>query len=261
MKGNMIYLSVVIPAYNEAPAIRAGKLARVSAWLAEQPMAAELLVIDDGSQDATAELAQPIADRVIRIDHAGKAAAIMAGIQEARGEVILFSDMDQATPIDEASKLLEPLHPSADIAIGSRGMVRRGAPLGRYLLSWGQVALRSSLLGLKITDTQCGFKAMTRSAALEILDHLQIYHPARRQAIQGPSVTSGFDVEFLFVGQRLGYRIQEIPVVWNYQETRRVNLIKDAWRGMKDLLNIFMADLQGKYPKMGSARVRQAENR
>jgi hypothetical protein len=101
---------------------------------------------------------------------------------------------------------------------------------------------------------------MTRAAAIDILDHLQVYHPARLETIQGPSVTSGFDVEFLFVAQRLGYQIHEAQVEWNYQETRRVKLIKDAGRGIKDLLNIFAADMQGKYPKGGAARMSRVEN-
>ena len=98
----MTYLSVVIPAYNEASALRAGKLARLASWLAEQAMETELIVVDDGSADGTAELAESAADRVIRIPHAGKAAAIVAGIEQSAGRVVLFSDMDQATPITEA---------------------------------------------------------------------------------------------------------------------------------------------------------------
>jgi glycosyltransferase involved in cell wall biosynthesis len=245
----MTYLSVVIPAYNEASALRAGKLARLATWLKAQALEAELVVVDDGSADETADLAEGVADRTIRIQHAGKAAAIVAGIKQASGEVVLFTDMDQATPISEAPKLLEAIRGSADVAIGSRGLVRPGAPLARNLLSWGQVAVRDLLVGLKITDTQCGFKAMKRAAALDILDHLCLYHPTRMTAIKGASVTSGFDVEFLFVAQRLGYRIAEIQVEWNYQETRRVKIIKDAIRGVTDLVNIRVADLRGKYPK------------
>ncbi len=245
----MIYLSVIIPAYNEALAIHAGKLDLVSAWLAKQPFATELIVVNDGSHDSTAELARPIANRVISISHAGKAPAIVTGMQQACGEVLLFTDMDQATPITEAPKLLDALNHSAEVAIGSRGLRRQGAPLGRYILSWGQVTLRSILLGLKLTDTQCGFKAVTRQAALQVLDHLQLYDPTRFGAIQGASVTSGFDVEFLFVAQRLGYRICEVPVTWNYQQTRRVNLAKDALRGISELWKIVVTDLRGEYPK------------
>jgi cellulose synthase/poly-beta-1,6-N-acetylglucosamine synthase-like glycosyltransferase len=136
----MTYLSIVIPAYNEAAALKAGKLNQVSTWLAAQPMMAELIVVDDGSTDTTAELAQPIADRVIRIPHGGKAAAIVAGIMESSAEIVFFTDMDQATPITETSKLLACFNKSAgpsavEIAIGSRGMIRAGAPLARNLLS------------------------------------------------------------------------------------------------------------------------------
>jgi glycosyltransferase involved in cell wall biosynthesis len=254
----MNYLSVVIPAYNEESAIRSGKLARVTNWLAVQPFSTELLVVDDGSQDATAMLAEAGPQRVVRIAHAGKAAAVVAGIQQARGEIILFTDMDQATPITEAPKLLDALHRGADVAVGSRGLVRPGAPAGRYLLSWGQVALRSLLIGLKIADTQCGFKAFTRCAALDTLEYLRVYHPAGLGPLRGPSVTSGFDVEFLFVAQRLGYRVEEAHVTWNYQETRRVKLFKDAWRGVQDLGRIVAADLRGKYPRPGVASIAKA---
>jgi glycosyltransferase involved in cell wall biosynthesis len=245
----MTYLSVVIPAYNEASALRAGKLTRLASWLKAQMIETELIVVDDGSADETADLAEGVADRTVRIPHSGKAAAIVAGIKHAGGEVVLFTDMDQATPISEAPKLLEAIRGSADVAIGSRGLVRHGAPLMRNLLSWGQVAVRNLLVKLKITDTQCGFKAMKRAAALDILDHLRLYHPARMKTIKGASVTSGFDVEFLFVAQRLGYRIAEIQVIWNYQETRRVKIIKDALYGVRDLVNIRIADQRGQYPK------------
>ncbi|MEZ4736366.1 MAG: glycosyltransferase [Caldilineaceae bacterium] len=247
----MTQLSIVIPAYNEAQAIATGKLTRVTAWMATQPYPIELLVVDDGSTDATAQLAQPIATRVLTIPHKGKAAAIIAGMTAAQGEVILFTDMDQATPITHAPTLLAALANGADIAIGSRGLVRPGAPPGRYLLSWGQVALRSLMIGLYLTDTQCGFKAMRRAAALATLQHLHRYQPNRLAVLQAPSVTSGFDVELLFIAQRLGYQIREVPITWSYQETRRVNLVRDAWRGISDLYTIRLADWRGAYPRKG----------
>lgn len=245
----MTQLSIIIPAYNEAAAIRAGKLVDVVAWQKAQPFASELIVVDDQSQDETATLAAPFADQVIRIPHAGKAAALIAGIRAAKGEWVLFSDMDQATPITEAGHLLAALQDGADVAAGSRGLVRQGAPLGRYLLSWGQVILKNVLLGLRITDTQCGFKAFTQRAAQDVIDHLVVYAPANLGTIHGPSVTSGFDVEFLLVARRLGYTIREIPVRWTYQQSRRVNFQRDARRGLRDLLFIVRARLQGKYPR------------
>lgn len=242
-------LSIVIPAYNEENAIRAGKLAQVSDWLKHQPFESELIVVNDDSQDRTAELAMASAAQVLTIPHAGKAAAVIAGIRAARGTYVLFSDMDQATPIEEAPRLLEALERGCDVAAGSRGVVRKGAPFGRYLLSWGQVVLKSVLLGLRITDTQCGFKAFRRDAALEIIDRLVVYAPRRLGTLQGPSVTSGFDVEFLLVAQSMGYRIAEVPVRWTYQRTRRVNLVRDARRGLSDLLGIVAARLMRKYPR------------
>ncbi|HYE96895.1 MAG TPA: glycosyltransferase [Rubricoccaceae bacterium] len=242
-----MYLSVIVPAYNEAPALRAGKLDIVRAWLAAQPFTAELLVVDDGSEDDTALLARRVADRVIRIPHAGKAAAIIAGIEAADGTVVLFTDMDQATPIASAVNLLAALDAGADIAIGSRGLRRREAPVGRLFLSWGQVVVRTLLLGLPWPDTQCGFKAFTGPAARDVLDHLRVYHPARGKPIRGASVTSGFDVEFLYVARRRGYRIAAVPVDWHFEQTRRVDLRRDAWRGVRDLLAILVARWRGAY--------------
>ncbi len=245
-------LSIVIPAYNEETAIRAGKLAQVVNWLKQQPFESEIIVVDDQSSDATANLARAAlsetpSGRVITIPHAGKAAAVIAGIRAAQSEWVLFSDMDQATPVGETPKLLAALEAGCDIAAGSRGVVRKGAPIGRYIISLGQVTLKSTLLGLRMTDTQCGFKAFTRSAALAIIDHLVVYAPERLGTVDGPSVTSGFDVEFLLVGQRMGYRIREVPVQWSYQRTRRVSLVRDARRGLKDLFGILRARVQGKY--------------
>ncbi|GIW42680.1 MAG: glycosyl transferase [Candidatus Binatia bacterium] len=212
-------------------------------------------MVDDGSEDATAELARREADRVVTIPHSGKASAIMTGIREAQGEVVLFTDMDQATPITEAPKLLRAIARGADVAIGSRGLVRQGAPLGRYVLSWGQVALRRLLLGLRVADTQCGFKAFRRAAALEVLSHLRVYDPRRLGPIARPSVTSGFDIEFLFVARLLGYRIAEVPVAWNYKDTRRVSLVRDAWKGTVDLVRISAAYRAGRYPKARRSEV------
>ena len=247
-------LSVVIPAYNEETAIRAGKLAQVRAWLKAQSFSSELIVVDDQSQDDTAQLAETDADRVVRIPHAGKAAAVIAGIRAAQGSMVLFSDMDQATPIGEAIKLIQELENGAHVAVGSRGLVRRGAPPGRYLLSWGQAVAKYLLLGLTITDTQCGFKAFTRQVAFDVIDHLVVYAPQNLGTVHGPSVTSGFDVEFLFVAQRLGYRVREVPVEWSYQRTRRVNLVRDARRGLNDLFGIIAARLARKYPRRQKQR-------
>jgi dolichyl-phosphate beta-glucosyltransferase len=245
-------ISILIPAYNEEKALRAEKLKPILDWIANRKDA-ELVFVDDGSLDATADLASQqiqslgLQGRMVCISHAGKAAAVVAGIQAAQNDIVLFTDMDQATPIDEAPRLLEAILSGAQIAIGSRGLVRPGAPIGRYVLSWGQVGLRWLLLGLLVTDTQCGFKAFTRTTALNILAHMRLYHPDRLVPIQGPSVNSGFDTEFLYVARHLGYPIREIPVHWNYQDTRRVRLVRDAGRGISDLVQIASGRLFGSY--------------
>lgn len=250
MDRHALPLSIVVPAYNEAGAIRAGRLAAVASWRDAHRPGAEIVVVDDGSTDDTAEAAREVlagdADRVLTIDHGGKAAAVAAGFRAARGAVVLFTDMDLATPIADADGLLEALDRGADVAIGSRGLHRAGAPPGRRVLSTGQVLLRVLLLGMPLRDTQCGFKAFRRDVALDLLDRLRVYAP-RRAALDGPSVTSGFDVELLFVAQRRGYRIAEVPVRWHYAHTSRVGLRRDARRGVVDLLRIARARLGRDY--------------
>lgn len=243
-------LSVVVPAYNEADAIRAGRLGAVVAWRDAHRPDAEIVVVDDGSPDDTAAAAREAlagdAGRVLTIPHGGKAAAVAAGFRAARGAVVLFTDMDLATPIADADGLLRAIADGADVAIGSRGIVRAGAPPGRLVLSTGQVVLRVLLLGMPLRDTQCGFKAFRRDVALDLLDRLRVYAPDRA-APDGPSVTSGFDVELLFVARRRGYRVDEVPVRWHYADSSRVSLRRDAQRGVLDLLRIARARLRRDY--------------
>ena len=240
-------LSLVVPAYNEAAAVRAGRLDAVRDWVTAYAGDAELIVVDDGSTDETSQLSAGVADRVVRIEHAGKAAAITAGIEAAGGAVVLFTDMDQATPIRHASALLGAIDDGADVAIGSRGLRRPGAPPWRTALSWGQVALRTLLLGLAMPDTQCGFKAFRRSVALDLLASLRVYHPGAATPLDGPSVSSGFDVELIYVARRRGHRVDSVPVTWRYADSRRVALGRDAVRGVRDLLAIAGARWRGAY--------------
>jgi glycosyltransferase involved in cell wall biosynthesis len=247
------FLSVVIPAYNERANLQAGKLDRVAEYLGAQPYSYEVLVVDDGSEDETAALVEAFAREhrgfcVIRNPHRGKAHAVATGLLAAQGEIALFSDMDQATPITEAAKLLPWFDQGYTVVVGSRGTARRNAPTWRKFMSRGQIVLRDVILGLReVADSQCGFKAFRGEAVRPILDGLRLYGPANGAAIHGASVTSGFDVEMLFVARKLGYRIKEVPVEWDYQRTRRVNLLKDSWRGLRDLVSIRLADLRGAY--------------
>lgn len=239
-------ISIVIPAYQEAEAIRSGRLGFVLAWARSFAFPAEVLVVDDGSGDGTGELARSLGATVVRILHGGKGAALRAGIESASGKVVLLADMDQATPITEAPKLFFALDEGADVALGSRGFRRPGAPLSRALMSVGHWALRRLLLRLPWSDTQCGFKALRREAALDILRRMVVYGAPSGPA-RGSCVSSGFDVEFLLVAHRMRLRIREIPVSWRYEDTRRVVGLRDSWRGMKDLLAISSARRRGLY--------------
>ena len=192
---------------------------------------------------------------VLELTHGGKAAALCAGVRAARGEVVLLSDMDLATPIEEGSLLLEATRAGADVAIGSRGLSRPGAPPQRYLLSLGHMLLSRLLLGLPFSDTQCGFKAWRRDELLTVLDQLVVYAPDRPDRPVGAGVTSGFDVECLLVAQRFGMDIREIPVSWKHMASCRVSPVTEAWRGTRDLGRIAAARRAGLYPftRVGSS--------
>ncbi len=249
------YLSVVIPAYNETANIRAGALESVARYLSQQPYEYEVIVVDDGSVDETAALAEAFAAeqrgfRVIRNPHRGKAYTVATGLRAARGEIALFTDMDQATPIHEVERLLPWFAQGYDVVIGSRGTYRRNAPLWRKFMSRSQILLRNLILGFReITDTQCGFKSFRGAVIAPILDHLYLYNFNRPVEAKGATVTAGFDVEVLFVAKRLGFRIKEVPVDWDYRHSRRVNLVRDSVRGLRELIEIRAADLRGAYAR------------
>lgn len=246
-----MYLSIVIPAYNEEKNIRLGVLDKVARYLDKQNYAWEVIIVDDGSTDMTKRLLTDFADKnrkytVIFNPHQGKAATVISGMLAARGEIVLFTDLDQATPLDQLEKVLPYFEKEFDVVIGSRNRHREGAPLTRVIMARGFMMLRSTILGLKgITDTQCGFKAFKREVAKNIFERLQLY--AKSNSVNGASVTAGFDIEMLFLAKRLGYSIKEVPVEWHYVETRRVNPIKDSIEGLFDILRIRVNAWRGMY--------------
>ncbi|MCR4276806.1 MAG: glycosyltransferase family 2 protein, partial [Candidatus Roizmanbacteria bacterium] len=153
---------------------------------------------------------------------------------------------DLATPIDEIEKLIAGTKESGQIIIGSRNNNREGAPLLRKIMAKGFIIIRNLIIGLKgIKDTQCGFKLFERQAALKIIDKLQVFHDKR--IAKDSSVSAGFDIEFLFLGQKLGYKIIEVPVVWRHVETKNVNFLRDTLETLIDIFKIKMLDLKGKY--------------
>lgn len=246
-----IYLSVVIPAYNEETNIRLGALDKVVRYLGSQHYSWEVLIVNDGSTDETASLIREFVKinrnfRLIEMPHRGKAATVITGLEEALGEIVLFSDLDQATPLCEVEKLLPLFNQGYDVVIGSRNSQRKGAPLSRRIMARGFMMLRSFILGLGgIRDTQCGFKAFRSSIVKSITKHLTLY--VSQSILSGSNVTAGFDVELLYLINRNGYKIREVPVEWHYVETRRVSPIRDSWQGLMDILRIKINELKGRY--------------
>lgn len=245
------FLSIVIPSYNEETNIRLGSLDKVSRYLERQPYSWEAILVDDGSTDGSPDLMDAFAKvnpgfSVMHNMHRGKAETVVSGVIKARGSIVLFSDLDQATPISELEKILPWFDKGFDVVIGSRNRKREGAPLSRIIMARGFMILRGLILGLRgITDTQCGFKAFKRHVAKDIFARLELY--ASNQEVHGPMVTAGFDIETLFLAKQLGFKIKEVPVEWHYVETRRVSPIKDSVQGFVDMLRIRINAWQGKY--------------
>jgi glycosyltransferase involved in cell wall biosynthesis len=243
----------VVPCYNEAANIQRGVLDTVGAFTACDPRFAEVLVVDDGSTDASRPLIAAAARRfpklaLVENRHQGKALAVIAGIRRARAEHVMFSDMDLATPLGEAEKLIAEARRGVDVVVGSRLTDRPGAPLHRKALAWGLLTVRDRLLGLTaLRDTQCGFKLFRRQVALDIIGRLRVFTPARH--VLGSSVSAAFDLEFLLIATQLGYRIAEVPVAWHHVENRSVRVVKDSLEALADIARIAYYARTGRYTR------------
>jgi glycosyltransferase involved in cell wall biosynthesis len=242
-------LSVVIPAYNEERSIKAGSLKEVWEYLKLQNYPWEVLVVDDGSSDSTARLAEDFANkhkgfRVTSEPHRGKGGTVIAGMLAVKGDIVLFTDMDQATPITQLEKVLPKFDQGYDIVIGSRAG-RSGAPLIRKIMAYGFSALRYIVLRLPFKDTQCGFKAFSKVASGEIFRRMKIFKQKNRT--EGASVTAGFDLEILYIARKLKLKVAEVPVEWRHREGTKVNPLKDSWEGLRDLIRVRLNAVKGEY--------------
>lgn len=245
-----VYLSVVIPAYNEVKNIRRGVLESVYNYLKDQHYSWEVLIVDDGSSDESGQLLEKFAKKdkrvkVARKSHRGKGATVISGILSANGEIVLFTDMDQSTPIDQIEKFLPEFRKGADVVIGSRSG-RPGQSLVRKVMAYGWVALRTLVLRLPYKDTQCGFKAFKKSSAREIFKKMRIFR--ERTRVKGAAVTAAFDLEMLYIARKLGLKVSEVPVEWyEYGERKGVSPLKDSWEGIRDLMRVRINALLGRY--------------
>ncbi len=234
------FLSIVVPAYNEARRIR-DTLEELCHIQATKPYSVELIVVDDGSTDQTIETVSEFPSiRLVRNDrNHGKGFSVRHGVQEATGKYVLFTDADLSTPIEEADLLLAALQSdAADVAIGSRALRRELIGVHQPWLreTGGRLfnLLVRTFTGLKLHDTQCGFKLFNRSSTRRAFEKLRI---------EG----FGFDPELLFLVKRGGGRIVEVPVRWNDNPATKVRFLRDSARMLLDLMAIRWRSLTGTY--------------
>jgi glycosyltransferase involved in cell wall biosynthesis len=254
------FLSIVIPAYNEEKRI-GRSLDAVLSFLASQSYRAEVIVVDDGSSDETANrvsehkrgYAEP--DHELRLltntPNRGKGYSVKRGLIEATGEIVLFSDADFSSPITEAPKLIGPIAEGrADVTFGSRALDRELIGVRQPVLRdfGGRVfnLLMKAITGLRFKDTQCGFKAFRREVALPVF---------KLQSIE----RFGFDPEVLYIAKKRGLRLLEVPVIWNDSEGSRVSFLRDSIMMFCDLIRIRLNDLAGRYDSPSAKVVADAK--
>ena len=235
--------SIVLPAYNVSARI-ADTLDKILAFDMKRGWNAEIIVVNDGSSDRTGEMVREYARRypALRLlenpGNRGKGYSVRNGMLHAHGDILLFSDADLSSPIEEADKLFATIAKGADVAIGSRWLdsqlqIQR-QPLHRQL--FGRIfnlALRV-ILGLKFKDTQCGFKAFTRRSANAIFTLQKIER-------------WGFDPELLYLARKLAFVVREVPVAWAHREGTRINPLRDGIRMFGEMLKIRSHALRGNY--------------
>ena len=248
-------LSIIIPAYNEEARLPR-TLARIQEYFSARRVLPalspdfsltqiEIIIVDDGSQDATARIAEewtrrlPLLRLVSNGDNRGKGYSVRHGMLEARGRLALFTDADLSSPIEEIEKLLAALAAGNDVAIGSRALDRSLISIHQSRLrEWAGIIFNGfvrAITGLPFYDTQCGFKIFRRKPSRVVF---------QQQRIEG----FGFDPEVLFLAKRHGLRSAEVPVRWAHDPATKVHVIRDSLLMFGDLLYIRWNWLLGRYP-------------
>ena len=240
-----IEFSIIVPSYNEELRLPTS-LDRIAAYVAGSQRSTEVLVVDDGSKDKTADVAASYADRIpnLRVlkngENRGKGYSVRHGMREAKGEVVLFTDADLSAPIEEADKLLAAMD-RYDVAIGSRAM-------DRSLIKVHESAFREFagiifnkivriVLRLPFVDTQCGFKAFRRERCRIIFEQQRIER-------------FGFDPELLYLARHHGLKSLEMPVRWSHSPATKINMMRDSIQMFLDVFTIRWNALRGCYPRL-----------
>lgn len=254
-----VSVSIVIPCYNEMANLTQGVLDRVAAYAERAGHVNEVLIVDDGSTDESRALITRSIQghpklRLLEAPHQGKAGTVLRGMLASSGDFVLMCDLDLATPVDELDRFLPYLR-SHDAVVGSRAGSRAGAPLARRLMGPGFMVIRGLLVNVGgVRDTQCGFKCFRRDLITAVSPILQSSATAFSSA-RGPSVTAAFDVELLYLANRLGARVVEVPVRWQHVGTKRVSPIRESWRGLLGLLRLRWRAIRGDF-ELGLANAR-----
>jgi dolichyl-phosphate beta-glucosyltransferase len=235
--------SIVIPAYNESARIPA-TLRSVVDCIRARGWDAEVVVVNDGSRDDTADVVREFARTAPEIrllengTNRGKGYSVRHGVLQALGEIVMFTDADLSSPIEEADGLFAAIAQGADIAIGSRWLATsrqtHRQPLYRQIFGRCFNLLTRMVMNLPFADTQCGFKAFTRSAAQTVF---------QLQTIE----RWGFDPEILFIALKRGYRISEVPVSWAHDARTRISYLRDGIQMLKELAIVRWNALLGRY--------------
>jgi glycosyltransferase involved in cell wall biosynthesis len=238
-------LSIIIPAYNESARIGAA-LTQVLACIHERNWPAEVIVVNDGSKDDTAEIVlgfaarEPIIQLIENPVNRGKGYSVRNGMLHATGEIMMFTDADLSSPMEETERLLAAIRDGADIAIGSRwldkGRQTKHQPLYRQMFGRCFNAVTRLIMRLPFADTQCGFKAFRREAAYTVFQLQRIER-------------WGFDPELLFIALKRGYRVREVAVTWGHDERSRLSYLRDGIKMLEELVYIRWNALTGVYSR------------
>jgi len=237
--------TIILPAFNEGSRIGPG-LEKALAFVREQRWNVEIIVVNDGSRDDTADIVKSFMLQAPEIrllenpGNRGKGYSVRNGMLNARGDILFFSDADFSSPIYEAAKLLAAIEQGADVAFGSRWLLaetqtRRQSLLRQFVGRAYNLVLRA-VLGLPYKDTQCGFKAFTRKAAEIIFT---------RQQIEG----WGFDPEILFIARKYALKLSEVAVEWANDDRSKINPIVDGIKMFCELLTIRYYGMTGQYTR------------
>jgi glycosyltransferase involved in cell wall biosynthesis len=235
------FLSIIVPAYNEEHRLPHA-LEQIFAFLQEQSYTAEVLVVENGSTDRTYKIASEFANQhsnlyILQEKQRGKGNAVRLGMLQSRGEFRFMCDADLSMPIAEVNNFIPPVLNDADIAIASRevkGAVRYNEPYLRHLTGRVFNSLIRMIVLPGLQDTQCGFKCFRAQVVEEIF---------RYQTLSGWS----FDVEILYIAQRKGYRIREVPIHWYFNADTKISVLNDSWKMFLDLLTIRSHARRGLY--------------